>query len=94
MNVPYFGSMPKCIITLPTDVFNQFLTGKLRSVEYSLSKQPAIGETVLLRPYDAPVELSDNPYMDGKIVAIDELPRKRGHIKRYLYTINVQLIMF
>ena len=94
MKIPYFSSMPQCIIVLPTDVFNQFLQGTLRSVEYSMSKQPDIGDTVILRPYDAPPELCDNAYMDGKIVAIDELPRKRGTMRRWLYTINVQLIMF
>lgn len=94
MKIPYFGKMPKCVFVLPTEDFKGFLNGTLRSVEYSLSKQPTVGETCIIRPYNAPPELLDNPYMDGKIVAIDELPRKRGTMRRWLYTINVQLIMF
>jgi len=94
MKIPYFGSMPKCVFVLSTEEFNKFLNGTLRSIEYSLSKQPIVGETVIIRPYDSPPDLSDNPFMDGKIVEITELPRKRGTMRRWLYTINVQLIMF
>ncbi len=94
MKIPYFGSMPKCVFVLPSNEFVEFMAGQRRSVEYSFSKQPSVGDSVMIRPYDYIQEFADNPFIDGRITAIDPLPRKRGTMSRWLYTIQVQLIMF
>jgi hypothetical protein len=94
MKIPYFMTKHSHIFSVSKDVYSELISGKSTHVEYTVARKINIGDYVNIHPYDAiNTELGDS-VINAQVKTIDELEVRAGSIKRFMFGLNVQLIMF
>lgn len=94
MFVPFFMTKHSHIFTVDTNTYKALITGTTTHVEYTYTRKVKVGESINIRPYDAKTEGLSCSVINCIVKSIDEVPVKSGSIKRFLFGLNVQLILF
>jgi hydrogenase maturation factor len=94
MQIPYFMAKHDHVFSVSKDVYSELISGKSTHVEYTVSRKVNVGDYVNIHPYDSINKIDGDTVVNAQVKTIKEVPVKSGSIKRFVFGLNVQLIMF
>jgi len=94
MKIPFFMAKHDHIFSVSKDVYTELISGKSTHVEYTVARKVNVGDYVNIHPYDSINKELGDTVINAQVKTVSEVPVKSGSIKRYVFGLNVQLIMF